>query len=174
MKQKSLFPQIRQKGSALIISLLFLLVLTIIGISSMGTTMLEEKMSGNLRDQQLAFQAAESALQSAETYIEKIVSTADFKGTGGLFGETNLAPDPYASGTWGTGCNCRTITLEGTNGAEYYIKYIGEIPEDALPMISDYSKPVGNPPKSFQITARGYGPTGTSAVILREYYGRRM
>jgi len=55
-----------QRGSALIISLVILLVLTLIGITGMQTTVLEEKMSGNFRDKNIAFQAAESAMRDAE------------------------------------------------------------------------------------------------------------
>lgn len=55
-----------QRGSALIISLVILLVLTLIGITGMQTTVLEEKMAGNFRDKNIAFQAAESAMRDAE------------------------------------------------------------------------------------------------------------
>jgi len=55
-----------QAGVVLVVSLIILLLLTIIGLSAMQTTALEEKMAGNLRDKDLAFQAAESALRVAE------------------------------------------------------------------------------------------------------------
>lgn len=49
-----------QKGAVLVISLLFLLIMTILGISSMSTNALEEKMVSNTRQQRIAFQAADS------------------------------------------------------------------------------------------------------------------
>ena len=52
----------RQTGAALAVGLVFLLVLTIIGISSLGTTSLEERMAGNLQEQTKAFQTAEAAV----------------------------------------------------------------------------------------------------------------
>lgn len=58
------------KGSVLIVSLVFLLLLTIVGISAMNMTNLEEKMSGNFRDYDLAFQTAETALLDAEEFVE--------------------------------------------------------------------------------------------------------
>lgn len=56
----------KQKGAALIISLIFLLVLSIIAVSSMQGTTLQEKMSGNLKDSYSAFNAAEAALLEGE------------------------------------------------------------------------------------------------------------
>lgn len=49
-----------QQGTVLVTSLLFLLIMTILGVSAMNTNVLEEKMVGNLRQQQIAFQAADS------------------------------------------------------------------------------------------------------------------
>ncbi len=58
-----------QSGAVLFVSLIMLLVLTVIGVTAMQTTTLEEKMAGNLRDQTLAFQAAEAALREGETWL---------------------------------------------------------------------------------------------------------
>jgi type IV pilus assembly protein PilX len=60
----------RQSGSVLIVSLVFLLLLTIVGVSAMNMTRLQERMTGNFRDHELAFQAAEAALLDAEAYVE--------------------------------------------------------------------------------------------------------
>jgi type IV pilus assembly protein PilX len=64
-----------QSGAVLVISLIMLLLLTLIGISSIQTTSLEEKMAGNLRDRNIAFQAAESAIRDAEQDIRGIGTT---------------------------------------------------------------------------------------------------
>ena len=60
----------RQRGSILIVSLGLLAILSLIGLSGANTTTLEERMSGNFRDQQVAFQAAEAVLADAESWIE--------------------------------------------------------------------------------------------------------
>ncbi|MCK5832023.1 MAG: pilus assembly PilX N-terminal domain-containing protein [Methylococcales bacterium] len=49
-----------QKGAVLVVSLLFLLIMTILGVSTMSTNVLEEKMVGNSRQLRIAFQAADS------------------------------------------------------------------------------------------------------------------
>lgn len=54
-----------EKGIALLTALIFLVVLTILGLASMRSTTMQERMSGNLRDQSVATQAAEAALRDA-------------------------------------------------------------------------------------------------------------
>ncbi|MAY42817.1 MULTISPECIES: PilX N-terminal domain-containing pilus assembly protein [unclassified Neptuniibacter] len=55
-----------QKGAVLIVALIFLVVLSLIGVSSMQGTTMQETMSGNLRDQYSAFNAAEAGLREGE------------------------------------------------------------------------------------------------------------
>ncbi|WP_373093081.1 PilX N-terminal domain-containing pilus assembly protein, partial [Zhongshania sp.] len=62
MKRRKPHPQseiVRQSGAALIVSLVFMLILTIISIASMQTATLQERMAGNMKDNTIAFQAAE-------------------------------------------------------------------------------------------------------------------
>lgn len=59
-----------QSGAALIMSLLLLTVMTLISVTSMQGTLLEEKMAGNTRDRQLSFQAAEAAIHSGEAFLQ--------------------------------------------------------------------------------------------------------
>lgn len=59
----------KQRGVVLILALVFLLILTIAGMSAMRLANVEEKMTGNFGDRNLAFQAAEAALTSAENAI---------------------------------------------------------------------------------------------------------
>lgn len=58
-----------QSGAALMVSLMILLVLTLIGVTSMSSTILEEKMAGGVRNQNLSFQSAEAALRDGEIWI---------------------------------------------------------------------------------------------------------
>lgn len=66
MKTKTLTYKInRQQGAVLVVSLIILLIMSTIGLSAMRTTILEEKMAGNFRNSNIAFQAAEVALNDA-------------------------------------------------------------------------------------------------------------
>ncbi|HEY5624174.1 MAG TPA: pilus assembly PilX N-terminal domain-containing protein [Gammaproteobacteria bacterium] len=55
----------RQKGAALVVGLVLLMVLTILGISGMNTATLELTMASNAQFQQDAFQAAETGIDIA-------------------------------------------------------------------------------------------------------------
>lgn len=59
----------RQRGAALVIALLMLLVMTVLGLASMQITRLEERMAGNARDINVAFQGSEAGLRHAESFI---------------------------------------------------------------------------------------------------------
>jgi type IV pilus assembly protein PilX len=60
-----------QRGAILIIAMVMLLLLTIIGLSSMRGTSLQESMAGNIRDSSLALQAAEAALRKGEGVVNE-------------------------------------------------------------------------------------------------------
>ena len=54
-----------QRGAVLIVSLILLAVLTLLGLSTMSTTSLEEKMAANTQESTRAFQIAETGLARA-------------------------------------------------------------------------------------------------------------
>lgn len=59
-----------QQGTVLIAALVILLLLTAIGLASMRAASLQERIAGNLLDQELAMQAAEAALRVAEAALK--------------------------------------------------------------------------------------------------------
>lgn len=61
----------RQRGAALVVGLVLLVVVTLVGVGAMQTTTLQEKMAGNLRDSNLSFQAAEAALRHCEGILRQ-------------------------------------------------------------------------------------------------------
>ena len=65
-------PRIRQTGAILVVSLLLLLVLTMLGLTAMQMTRMEERMSGNTRDRDIAFQGAEAGLREGEAQLETL------------------------------------------------------------------------------------------------------
>ncbi len=58
-----------QRGSALFISLILLVGITLIGLSSMSSSIMQEKMANNFRQEDLAFQSAASAMRWAEFWL---------------------------------------------------------------------------------------------------------
>lgn len=66
MNRFSTFTPERHKGAALIIALILLMVMSLLGLSSIRTTSTQERMSANAYDRSVAFQAAEYALRLGE------------------------------------------------------------------------------------------------------------
>ena len=67
-------PVTKERGAALIITLLILLIMTLLGITAITTSSLQEKMAGNMRDQYMAQQAGDSILRDGESWIFKLLS----------------------------------------------------------------------------------------------------
>lgn len=167
----------RQRGAVMIVSLITLLVVTMIAVSSMRGSTLEEKMAGNTRDRNIAFQTAESAVREAEMFVESLVSMGNFGGGSGLFRQTDAEPDYYDAATWsGSGRHVVANSIYGSYEApRYFVKHFTTVTgtEGALNM-SGYGDNKGTGDVTiFRITARATGGSGDSAeVILRSQYGR--
>lgn len=61
-----------QRGLVLPLVLIFLVVMMLLGTAAIRNVTLEEKMAGNLRNRDLAFQAAEQALRFCENGIQSL------------------------------------------------------------------------------------------------------
>ena len=72
----------RQSGAALVVSLIFLLLMTMLSTSTMRSATMQERMAGNTKDYNVGFQRAEAALREAETYLRTTVVLPDFDDTG--------------------------------------------------------------------------------------------
>lgn len=68
--------RLKQSGSALLVSLIILLLMTILGVTSMQTTTMQDRMAGNMKDRNLAFQRAEQALREAQRDLPGSVDAA--------------------------------------------------------------------------------------------------
>ncbi len=168
----------RQSGSALIVGLIFLLVMTMLGLTAMQTTSLEERMAGNLRDKDLAAQVAEMALRAGE--IEAL-GTAALNGNGYFSFPANPAPNESVAANWVIAGNTRawvdggklTSITSGTNpNGSPILPSLAEPPaywiEERPGVYSSPSLELRPPDVAiFDITARSTGASGTSTVILR-------
>jgi type IV pilus assembly protein PilX len=61
----------RERGAVLIFALIILLVMTVLAISGIGNSALEQRMAGNYSQQITAFEAAEQGLRVAEEWLFK-------------------------------------------------------------------------------------------------------
>ena len=58
-----------QQGIALVVALVLLLVITLVGLAAVRGTIMQQKMSANLYDREIAFQSAEAALRTAAALV---------------------------------------------------------------------------------------------------------
>ncbi len=174
----------QQQGAILVMSLLMLFVLTLIGVSSVSTTTMEEKMSGNTRNKHLAFQSAETAIHEAEDFITTTISNpvGQFTNNGGLYslgnGPSTINAIDY--NWWKTAANER-IAASATNTnikspPEYTIEYIGETTQTEVTDLEISNDPGGSQGgiHTFRITARGTGLTENAVVVIQSHFGKRI
>lgn len=167
-----------QHGSALIISLVILIAMTLIGVTAMRTTLMEEKMTSNMRDKEIAFQAAEAALIEGEEIMASLVTNSSFDGTGGRLASSDDDPDYFADATW---TDSNSIEYSGTlddveNQPRLILKYLGETEGDngSLKM-RNYGQRRTSNVSNFKVTSRGTGRSGDNTqVILQSHYGKIM
>lgn len=168
----------KQKGAALILSLLILLVMTLIGVTAMQTTTMEERMAGNMNEMNIALQSAEATLRAGEADLEALFSTADFSATGGTaayaykFTQGN-APDPFTTALWD---DTDSKPYDGTSpGGRYFIEKIGtlDLGGSDEQCIDEHGEPcTGSTTTMFRVTARSTGKSGTAIVVLQSHYGK--
>ncbi|MEY4642229.1 MAG: hypothetical protein RLZZ227_2223 [Pseudomonadota bacterium] len=106
----------KQRGALLLLTLLILLVVSMLGMSSVDTTGLEMKMSSNSRDQREAFEAAEYTL----SWVENALTTS------GYFTDSAIT-----NGGNGTPCGATCFSAAGVNG--YYFN--GDVSTATFPAV---------------------------------------
>jgi len=167
------FPAIKQqRGAVLAISLVLLLVVTIIGTTSMQTTTLQERMAGNEKDLNDAFQSAESALRDGEQLIAGSTALGTFA-TGTQSNAGLYMPSTGSTERWEDYTN--TWASDGSGSAAGDINTSAYIIEE-LPVDSStggtLEAGVAKPAEYYRVTARSTGNTATAEVMLQSIYKR--
>jgi len=186
-------PYLKQSGVALIIALIFMAVLTMLGLTVVGSTSDEEKIARNFRDMDIAFAATEAAVRDAEIRITgryanpaTPVSPFDFNSTcsSGLCDETlPKAADTYDFfGSTAPGSNSMKLgeflTPSGDpvpdaakspeiKGVSTKPRYLVESICSAIPGESATTITCQT---VYRITAKGKGLSGNTAVVLQELF----
>ncbi|MBK1723742.1 pilus assembly PilX family protein [Thiocystis violacea] len=83
----------QQAGVVLVVGLIFLLLMTIIGVTAIQSSTMQERMAGNASDRNEVFQSAEVALQTGEAQV--INQDCAF-----LDSHTYARPDPDNVESW--------------------------------------------------------------------------
>ena len=165
----------RERGAALVIALIMLLVLTVLGTATARMTLLQERMTGNTQDRRVAFQAAEAALREGEDLLEQPV-LPDFDGNDGLY--QPAAPDEEPLWRTVDFDSAEVRTYDGLQDAEgalanatsgYFVEELPRVPTAGVSLAVD--TPVDDV-SFYRVTARGVGIAGAAAVTLQTTYRR--
>jgi type IV pilus assembly protein PilX len=163
-----------QKGAILITSLLLLLVLTIIGVSVMQMTRMQERMAGNTRDINLAFQGAEAALRTGEIEVQSFPEAPAYCTTAGascsaydrdiLPAMNAQSPEFWEQAAQKLTNSAASVGLE--TDPQFTSERIGFVCYDA-----EFSCTVGGR-DFYQISARSTGGSGSTETVVQSTYSR--
>lgn len=186
-----------QDGAVLITTLMILVLLTIFGVSTMDTNILEEKMAGNMRERNVAFQSAEAALRACEGYLATL-STLPYPSNDGntsIWDYKKADPDTSNNIPWWDEWNTANWSVRSVNNPANAVIGLGDTVNgtvvgtpiasalglsaeplcvlEKLPPIAEsieVGKPVENERIYLQITAQGLSASGKGVVLLQSVY----
>ena len=165
----------RQCGSVLAIALIFLLLMTLIGVTAMRTTTMQERMAGNMRDRNLAFQAAEVALREGERHLADTVVLDPFNNTGGFYTPAEAdQPNRWIAIDWLVDANSRAVTAVVDHVARQPRYIIESLPGGSTetPANLEADTPLTET-RAYRVTAMGWGGNINSQVMLQSRFRRQ-
>ncbi len=175
----------KQSGAVLVVSLIILLLLTMLGVTSMESTVLQEKMAGNSNDYNRALQAAEVGLREGENWISDLSSAPAASGSP-TSTEVWFLDGPAETGYttmwwdhvhqadvdwWPNNAVQSTATLENVTTEPYYVNEELSFVKDSL-TVGTSADTSGR--SVFRVTSRGSGGNDLTVVLLQSTYSRRF
>ena len=178
-----------QSGATLVIALILLMIMSVLAATSLRGTLMQERMSSNTHDRDLAFQSAEAGLRMGERQAENCVingatpawsnCNSPNPGTGLYRNIDAQCPQPlwegpapgennafWHDGRADTGENDILFADSGLSLAPYYIVEL--ISENAPCQLNDPD--VNQNCKRFRVTAISQTAGGRSRVLLQSIY----
>ncbi|WP_444940074.1 PilX N-terminal domain-containing pilus assembly protein [Microbulbifer sp. ZKSA004] len=165
----------QQSGATLLVGLVILLLMTFIGLAAIRGSGMQELMAGNMRDRQLAFQAAEAALRVAEFKLEsesELAISTLFNGTNTGYVEQmdgSSSSEFWLVYDWDGGSVSTNLGLDNVASQPAYVveKIEGSVwNSDEGGDIGFTPSAAAPAPEYYRITSRGVGGTESAIVIL--------
>ncbi len=177
-------PQTRQKqqGVTLLIGLVFLIMLSLLGLNAAQMSTLEERMSGNVRSRDLAFQSAEAALKHVEQNLAvgeniralipaPINTTSGTVAAAGLRAINVCLPNSaaYWNGNGAPDCNGTTQQYAWSNATARTPSHtLNQVASQPLYVVERL--PNSGTTEKYRATARGVGGDSDAVVILQAMF----
>lgn len=163
----------RQRGVVLFTSLVLLIILTLVGVMLSRLQTVEERISQNDQDHQLAIQAAEATLRFAEVGLYNGTYAAFSTNDGGMYTWESGTPDAFRSYNLSSPAAQFLAYGGGTVlpvvGVPEFL--IEKMPAVALPGTSLSQQQYGSPTPPvmvFRITAYSYGADSNATGEVQE------
>ncbi|MFJ7110481.1 PilX N-terminal domain-containing pilus assembly protein [Pseudomonas sp. NPDC098740] len=152
-------PPHAQRGMALLVSLVFLLLLTLIGLSSMQNATLQEKMAASVTLRNQSFQGAESALRVGESAVQLDTFSLPV-----CSGTTQCTPPAESSTITGAGFNSTSgVTWIASGSGFYGVQNIGTT-------LTAVNVPSNTSTTLYRVTAVGIA--GNSRSVVESIYAK--
>lgn len=151
--------RLRQAGMVLLISLVFLLLLSLMGLSSMRGAVTQQKIASSLWHRNQSLQSAESGLRRGESVIQRSFATLPL-----CQSITGCAPPESAFSVAGSGVDpVSGIKWVALKGGLYGIQFLG-------PAVGLAHLPAQTPAAVYRVTAVGL--SGQLRTVLESVYAR--
>lgn len=157
-----------QQGVALVVGLLLLVAITLLAVSSMRDSAVQERMTSNLTERELSYQLVEATMM----FVQNQVNVANpFLLCGGGTRGFYCTPDPALADRWTV-----AATVWGINGpvhpqvgsAEYIAEYMGQWANPADPECANPGQGAvvsGCLKDSWRITVRTTAAQGANVML---------
>lgn len=173
-----------QKGAALAVIMIMLLIMMLLGLAILRSTMLEERMSAGMYDRSIAFESAERALREAETAVSAAMASGKPIGKDCSAPTTSCPSVPVDAYTGGATCSAAATgcwanasvsdaAIPAAGTPQYYVEFMGRrTTADDLGTkgVSGSYEPDSAPDSAlfFRVTARSQDPSKVSdrAVVV--------
>lgn len=176
-----------QRGVVLIVGLVMVLLMTIVGLSAIRGTGLQENMAGNMRDRNIAFQAAESVLREGETVVSPETPSKDLpafncaKGKGACL-DLSSVPEKsviyMTDAEWGEAAKVSAMDIHVAEKPSYLLEEL-EVDMGASAAAEGSAIDVGGMMTTgdatpYRVTAKGFGLSQDAEAVLQSAYKRRF
>lgn len=183
-KTKRLQAYRREAGAVLVVGLVMVLLISIIGVSAIRGSNLQESMAGNMRERNLAFQASESALRIGESLVSDQASRPLMTDSQGLYNDTYRSPTTsiltFTEANWKDNAKVKvtSLSLEYVSREPTYIIEqldpdigVGAAMEGSAIDLEGMQNTGDITP--YRLTARGFGASVNAIKTLQTTYNRR-
>ncbi|WP_331352178.1 pilus assembly PilX family protein [Cellvibrio sp. UBA7671] len=177
---------VKQAGVVLIVGLVMVLLITIVSLSAIRGTGLQENMAGNMRDRNIAFQATESALREGESIVgpnNKTLDPFECVQESGLCQDLSINPQNsvlyMADAAWKLSAKESLLVIEEVASKPSYLIEELQVDMGASAAAEGSAIDVAGMMTTgdavpYRVTAKGVGLSQDTRVVLQSAYKRRF